>query len=327
MRFVWWVGLIVATPGWGHPLLDTARAELKALRYPAADKALKAALATSGFSRAEALEYYELKGLVAGGANRGAEARDAFVALLTLDPEFKLKGKPAPRVTTPFFEARTLVKEQGALGVTVEGAPDAQRVGPVRITVKGSSALVRGLRLELVEGGARREEPLAASGGVVDVRSRRIVIIVRALGERDWVLFESAPTQLESPAPPAPAPGPPPSPPLVERPAPVPEARFRPLAYGLGAGGAAAIVVGIVFGLQARSARELAERGAVTRAEALELAPRAVREATIANVLFIAGGAALAGGVLTFILGLPPSTQVSLVPLEGGAMAMGGLQW
>jgi hypothetical protein len=317
MRFVWWVGLFCAAPCWALPELDQARAELKALRYPAAEKSLKAAASATGLSRAEVLEFYELRALTASGTNRVAEAREAFMTLLSLDPTFKLKGKPAPRITTTFFEARSDALERGALEARVTATPATGRVGPVQVTIVDAAKLVRSVVAELEEQGATRSVSLPAAGGPIDVAGNVVTVRVTLKGDHDWVLLTLEPTRFEAPAPPAVA-TPVTPPPTISQPV-VAAPRFRPLAYTLAGVGIVALATGVGFGLQAQSARTGLQRTELTRAEALALAPQAVQNATIANVLFVAGGALVASGVVTFLLGLPPS-PVAIVPTHEGVL-------
>jgi hypothetical protein len=335
MRILPLAGLLWAAQGWATPALESAKAEFKALRYPQAEKALKDVLSATGLSRAEVLELYELQALLAAGANRGADAREAFVALLTLDPEYKLKGKPSPRVTTPFFEARAQVKEQGALTISSEGQPTAERVGTVRVTARGRTAQVRAIRAEVTEGAETHSVGLPPEGGQLVVSSRAATVTIKVLGSLDWTLLEPPPARFESPSAPAPGPvvtvapvaAPPPPPPVVvETPQAAP--LVHPAAWVLGGAGVAALIVGAVFGSQGVAARMQAESGAVSRAEALDLSTRAVRDSTIANVFFVSGGVALAGGVVALLLGLPPAKGLALVPMPGGGLlATASLPW
>lgn len=327
MRFAWWVGLLSAAVSWADAPLETARADLKALRYSAAERSLMAASTTPKLTRAEVVEFYELSALVAAGSNRTAEAKEAFKALLSLDLGYQLKGKPAPRVTTPFYEARALVKEQGALGVKLSASPTSERIGTVTVAVTGSAALVRAVEVNVEEPSGRRSVTLPASGGVVELGGRAGTVTARALGAQGWELAVSEPSRFEAlPAAPVPVSvSAPPPPPSLEK-ATEPSPRFRPLAWSLGIAGAVALGAGAVFGVQAKSTRDTLSRMDVSRAQALQLAPQTVQFATMANVLFIAGGALVAGGVLTFVLGMP-AAPVAIVPVQGGAVVSGGASW
>jgi hypothetical protein len=276
MRCVWWVGLFCAAPCWALPALDQARAELKALRYPAAEKALKTAATATGLTRAEVLEFYELKALTAAGSNRVPETRDAFATLLTLDPTFKLKGKPAPRITTTFFEARSAAREQGALEVHLSAQPANGRVGPVRVTVFDASKLARTVVAELETPKGTRSESVPTTGGSLEVVEQVVTVRVTVKGELDWVLLTLEPTRYEAPAAqPAVVTAAPETPALVtqQQATTVAQPRFRPLAYTLAGTGAAALATGLVFGLLAQNTRAELQRADLTRAQALALAP------------------------------------------------------
>ncbi|MDP1916445.1 MAG: hypothetical protein Q8L14_09380 [Myxococcales bacterium] len=325
MRFVWWVGLFWATPSWGLPALDQARAELRALDYPAAEKALKAAATATGLTRAEALEFYELKALTAAGLNRMAEAREAFTTLLSLDPTFKLKGKPAPRITTTFFEARSAAREHGALEARVTTQPTSGRVGPVQVKVSDAARLVRTVVAELEAEGVTRSVELPPTGGTIDATGRTVRVRVTLKGERDWVLSTLEPIGFEAPAMPAVV-TPTTASPTISEPVVVAAPRFRPLAYTLAGVGIATLATAVIFGVQAQNARVALQGTELTRTQALALAPQAVQNATIANVLMIAGGVLVTSGVVTFLLGLPPP-PVAIVPTASGVLVAGGFSW
>ncbi len=189
---------------------------------------------------------------------------------------------------------------------------------------------------EVTEGNETRSIVLPAEGGQVAVSSRAATVKVTVLGALDWTLLEPAPSRFESPSAAAPAPvaavtavqPPPPSPPPVVVETPQARPLVHPAAWVLGGIGASALIVGAVFGGQGSAARVQAETGAVSRAEALDLSTRAVRDSTIANVFFVSGGVALAGGVVALLLGLPPAKGLALVPMPGGGLlATASLPW
>ena len=101
----------------------------------------------------------------------------------------------------------------------------------------------------------------------------------------------------------------------------------RYLAYGVAGGGVALVGTGLLFGQLARSAYndrvEFCQTGNVCSPEGLELIDKAQSRATLATVLTIAGGAAVAAGAVLYITA--PSGDgdrtAALVPTAGPGFA------
>jgi hypothetical protein len=186
--------------------LESARREVKALAYPAALKALKRAAEQLNLTRAEVLELYELEGLVSGSLGHAAEAKAAFVRRLVLDPTFTLQGRPAPRVTTPFFEAKRQVTEDGALALSL-GAPAVEGAFVRRVRValwKDFLGWVASLRVHVREDGAAwREVELAPPAGEVAVAAAHVELWAEARSKEGWSLVllgsESRPERVDAP--------------------------------------------------------------------------------------------------------------------------------
>lgn len=123
-------------------------------------------------------------------------------------------------------------------------------------------------------------------------------------------------------APPAPANSPPPTPPASTPPAPASASveHRSPVPWIVGGVGIVGLGIGTVFGLKAISnadnARELCPNGQCNDQSGQKAADDAHTQATISNVSFIVGAAALATGVvLYFTLPTKQSTQVGVVPM------------
>ena len=125
---------------------------------------------------------------------------------------------------------------------------------------------------------------------------------------------ESAPPAAGASAP-TPAAAPP-----ASAPAPAAAAHASPTPWIVGGAGVLALGVGTVFGLKAISnaddARKLCPNGHCTDAAGETAANDAHTQATISNVSFVIGAAAVAtGAVLYFTLPTKPGTQVGLLPM------------
>jgi hypothetical protein len=141
-----------------------------------------------------------------------------------------------------------------------------------------------------------------------------------------------------SPPPPAPAPNPPPTPielPAAEPP-PVSDRGASRRWIGLGVGGLGVIGVGVgsALGLVAMSKRDQSNSGPSAPCDAsnhcspagLSLRSEAGSAASGANIAFIAGGVALAAGVVLFVTaprgGTGTAVVIAPVPVAGGGGAM-----
>lgn len=138
-----------------------------------------------------------------------------------------------------------------------------------------------------------------------------------------------APAVVPSPAPaPAPKPptspvvGPPPSSPPPPREADVPAAEpaprgsaLRTTGYVVAGVGAAGLLVGTLFGVQAIVQKSDAACDAANLCDATAL-DSARTAATVSTVGFIAGGALLAGGIALIVLAPSPSRPSSAARLE-----------
>lgn len=331
-----WLGVSAQTA----PPLGAVQRAMKDLNYAQAkDELAKVAASGVALSRAEVLEFYEVSGVVSATLGDAAAAKDAFFKLALLEPNAKLKGRPAPKVSTPFFEAKAAAAEAGAIGLATEAVgPGNQRALRVRVSGKHQE-LAASLGTEAVPATGSpvtKAFPLAAS---VDVPcpAAPCQVTVRLLSSQGWELLRVGPMTVPatSDAPSAatqPSLAPAPS---GAAPAPVSvatraaEPKLRPLAYGLGITGIAALGAGLVLGLVSNGERQRfanATRTAdgaidgLTRQQALDLEATARGTATGANVAFISGGALLAAGVVVWLLGLPP-------PAVATTSAGAGLSW
>lgn len=328
MPWVVLVAILAATP------LDEARKQVRSLEYAKAARTLKVVEKAERLSFEEVVSFYELKGVVAASLGDAGGAKEAFTVLLTLAPGFRFPGRVSPKITTPFFEAKAVAKEEPLKLVYLQavGPQDAREL---RFSLTAPEGLVRSVRVVISEDGVSRTEQRPAAP-VVEVKASgaKVRAVAVALDERGWALCEGVIGEVESrpeapPTPDAPlataepvrpptvvAPSPPTEPPLALTRA-VPEPRFRPAAWTLVGLGGASLVAGVVLGVLSSSARSTFESSTtLTRAEALALDRQARGTAVGANVAFVSAGVLAAAGVLLFILGAPSDADAvaQLVP-------------
>jgi hypothetical protein len=328
--------LLLALPAWGEPPNpDLARASLllEELRYAEASKALEAARARPGNDRDTLLRILELQGVVAAMLQQPSRARAAFQTLAVLAPDHQLMGDYAPRVVTPFFEAKGWVADQAAeLRFEAAATKTENFIEGLSVQVqKDVLKLTRAVRFHLrPDRAAWRAEavPLAEGKASLTVKGERVQWWAELLDERQAVLAlvgsDTAPLNELSPRLEA-----------LTRAPKVPtvtsESPFGPpmriASYALMGVAVGTGAMGGYFGLRARGARSQVEGATVddrglttglTQREALELDQRARSSARLANILFgVAGATAIAGGTL-WVLGKPVTVAATPVGVTVG---------
>ncbi|RMG11995.1 MAG: hypothetical protein D6729_17185 [Deltaproteobacteria bacterium] len=268
---------------------------------------------------------------------REAQASDAFLQLLRIQPGWTPPKHLSPKVRAVFDEARRLAQAfavhldaqwnavEGTLDVLVDD-PDAQ-VASVAVRadpVDPAQASPRSAE-QVGPGRWRLRLPAGGSTSVLATAYNAYGYPVAQLGN------ERAPLRLVAPPPPKAAP-PPPSP-EPTMPDPPPAAGPSPWVYVLGGAGAAALAAGGYFGWRSLSGALRYERDPGSfrdQAEALAFADQVERDAQAANLLYAAGGV-LAASALTLwwveAQDAAPRLQVSLLPVPGGGLAAVGGRW
>jgi hypothetical protein len=306
--------------------LSRARQLLDGLRYAEAARALEAARARPGNDRDTLLRILELQGVVAAMLQQPARARTAFQTLVVLAPDHQLTGDYAPRVVTPFFEAKAWVADQRA-ALRLEAAPASKTEATIEeVAVQVTTdvlKLARTVRFHLRDDEAdwrREERPLVEGRSSAAVTGQRVQWWAELLDERQAVLAtvgsataplrETAP-RLQALTPSSQAPT---GTPELER-SPLRTAAYVFLGAAVGTGAA-----GGYFGWRSRGARAkvegapVDERGltiGLTQREALALDQRARSNARLANILFgVAGATAIVGGTL-WVLGAPVTVSAT----------------
>lgn len=314
--------------------LQAAKKQIDSLEFEGAAKLLSEAAEVTGNERAVVLEILELQGIVWGSLGGTDMARNAFRALLLLNPTYTLPRGQSPRVRAPF----NLAKEQtAASGLVLEA--DVQRgsqvIEALAVRVKNNvPSLGQVVAFHLAVGGEARTErvKLDKEGRAsVKVGAKRVKWWAELLGARDAVLMhlgdathpmeEEAPDLVE----------PPPAPLVTEPSSPPPSGWVRPLGITLLASGAVAVGIGVVLGAQAEDARNklkaVLQDGAVTTSltqrEAAKLNAQAQTFAPVANVLLFASAALAGTGLGLTIAGGTPDVAVTIAPAPGGAALWG----
>lgn len=355
MRTAWWLALALvlsaSTALCANVKLEEARRLVDDLELEKAAKALDAAERVEGNDLATTLDILALQGIVYGTLGKDAKAKDAFRELLVLSPKYKLPADQPPRVRTPFYEAKAWAEDNGPLTVTPGAEAAAGQVAEVQVAVEPDVLrLAKSVRFHLKVGGSERTVDALLSGGraAAPVGAAQVDWWAQVLGARGRVLLEvgsaAAPRHegREGAAVVATtSPDEKPSPGAVKDGVLAPEvakpagggAWMRPVGFSLLGAGVVAGGVGVVFGLLANGARAKvldAQQDAnglvtgVTQREAAALEQQARTNAIVANVLFGAGAALAATGLVFVLLGGgQDAAPVSFVPGPGGLLVSG----
>jgi hypothetical protein len=300
--------------------LDRAEKLFAAYQYEPALSALTHAREGEGNDRPTLLRILELQGIIAGQLRRNSAAEHAFRELLTLDPEHRLSGDYAPRVVTPFFEAKRQVTEGGALVFKPMPAQvEPGVVHSVRARVDSDPLRwARQVRFHVRSGEAwtSSEVALSADGEAsVATSTPEVRWWAELLGEHGAVLEQIADEknpQIDA----APASSLPtaavtqPTPPARTASTSTSTPASRWLAYSLAGGAVVSTGVGAFFGWksqndlsQINSAPRSGGVVQMTEVRANQLNDDSRRSAQLADGLFIAAGALAVGGGLVFFLG------------------------
>jgi hypothetical protein len=320
-----------APPVSGNAKLDEARRLFDDLELDKAAKALAAAEATVGNSRDVALQILELQGLVFGTMNKEAKVRDAFRALLVLEPSSILPKDQPPRVRTPFFEAREWAASNPLQIETTTTGCEQSRCTPTVRVASDVLRLIKKVRFVVTEGAEPTTKEVAVETSTAQL-SLGAWGTWRAelLGKSDAVLVEvgpfsvgvrptpvAAPVAEQTPTEPASS--------LVSA-RPAASSPMRTVGFITGGVGVVAVAIGLAFGLASTQTRaritgattnDSGLTTSLTQREATGLESQARSQATLANVLFVGGGVlAAAGAVLVIVGSLSPESPVtwSLTP-------------
>jgi hypothetical protein len=328
--------LLAAAPSPKDRLSD-ARELAEAFQFEKSIKVIDATLQYQDLDHETLVSLYELLAVSWATLDKPAKATTAFQLLLTVDPDHQLSKNLTPRTRTPFFEARSLLSRLGP--ASLEPDPVTRTDGKITelgVTVHDNTLLpARAVRFTVTADGAAPQTQVVKLEKnrhvTLPVSGRTIAWTAELLGDRSAVLRQLSREE----APPVVI-APPPPPPLVDstpRAAPKEGPWLRPAGVVFAVVGGSALIVGGVFGVQSNSARGQVSNASrdsagaitgITQARAQELDAEARRDAIIADVLFIAGGAIAATG-LAFIIFGGRSESTPVVTLSPAGLTLAGV--
>lgn len=130
----------------GNPKADLENAEqlYANLNYEEANKLAAGVSKQHGLTHDQLVRAFRLVALSHAVLDREDPSRDAFIQLLTYDPEYQADPNLGPRVTTPFFEARGFWRGQPIKpGVEATATVKAKEAGTLKITVRDPTHIVK----------------------------------------------------------------------------------------------------------------------------------------------------------------------------------------
>ena len=288
--------------------LDQGQEALRSLDYQRAESELQQARLEPGLSRTELLALLESYGAVEAILGNHEAAVSSFRELLNLDPAHVAPAKWAPKVRTPFFEAKSWQSEHVPLDLK-EGAPVTlgdQVTLEFELTAD-TLHLARTLRVHVVGVPAPLDSTVPGPGKMkVNLPAKRAVQYwAEILDEHQAVLLatgDGAHPQhtLQANGDGSLGTG------ATVAPNDSGSDTLRTAGLVVGGGGVVLVAVGAVFGLKVRSDQSTVSNAtrdgngtvtSLTRAQAIKLDSEAKSDAVIADVLFAAGAVAAATGV------------------------------
>ena len=183
------------------PAADVETAELLAgkLEYDEANKVAERVVAKHGLSHEQLLRAYKVFAVTHAVLDHEDAAREAFILLLTYDPEYTVDTNLGPKVSAPFYEARGYWRAQTVKpGIEVAASLRAQETGTLRVTTRDPTHIVKkvnvGIRWDS-KGDFTISTVSAGDGSQVEVPTSpvghtRLDYYAQALDDRDDVVIE-----------------------------------------------------------------------------------------------------------------------------------------
>ncbi|MGH7282313.1 MAG: hypothetical protein ACRELY_12360 [Polyangiaceae bacterium] len=124
--------------------LEKAEQAYANLDYEAANKTAQSVVKQHGLTHAELVRAYRIIGVTHAILDHDDAARDAFVMLLTYEPDYQADQNLGPKVTTPFYEARGFWRGQPVKpGIDATATVHAKAAGSLKVTVRDPSHIVK----------------------------------------------------------------------------------------------------------------------------------------------------------------------------------------
>jgi hypothetical protein len=180
--------------------VETAEQLYGKLEFDDANKVAERVVKQRGLTHDQLVRIYRVLATTHGFLDHEDPAREAFILLMTYEPEYQVDPNQGPKVTTPFFEARGFWRAQsGKPGIEVTSTLRAQEPGVLRVTTKDPTHIVKkvavGYRFT-TSGDFVTSQVTAGTSVQIDLPipppgKSRVEYYAQALDERDDVAFEA----------------------------------------------------------------------------------------------------------------------------------------
>ena len=180
--------------------VETAEALFGKLEFEEANKVADRVTKLRGLTHDQLVRAYKILAITHAFIDHEDPAREAFVLLMTYEPDYQVDPNQGPKVTTPFYEARGFWRSQPTKpGLDVAAQVRGQESGTLRITTRDPTHIVKRVAVGYRWGqsGDYTTSSNAPGNGVqVEVPApptgkSRLEYYVQALDDRDDVAFES----------------------------------------------------------------------------------------------------------------------------------------
>lgn len=123
--------------------VSAAESAFAQVNYDDAIKRAEAAIKGGGLTHDQLRRAYKVVALARAGSDQSDKARDAFVQLLTVDPDFSLDASFGPKIQQPFLEARGFWRGQSSKpGIELAPALRETGSGRMRVTIHDPTHVV-----------------------------------------------------------------------------------------------------------------------------------------------------------------------------------------
>jgi hypothetical protein len=124
--------------------VETAEQLYGKLEFDDANKVAERVVKQRGLTHDQLVRAYKVLATTHAFLDHEDPARDAFILLMTYEPDYQVDPNQGPKVTTPFFEARGFWRAQPTKpGIEVTSTLRAQEPGVLRITTRDPTHIVK----------------------------------------------------------------------------------------------------------------------------------------------------------------------------------------
>jgi len=276
--------------------------------FSATREAAQRALEAGGSAPEQTARLHVLLGISAAALGDADDAKQHFVAALAVNPELKLDKTLSPKIRDPYLQAQGYWSAAGErLALRAAPSGDGQHLV---VRLQDPASLVAKIALDLNALGSKDGASLAGAPAAVtrfkvptQLREHDYEYVLRALDRYGNVLSElgsdADPTLVRHAAP------------AQSAAAPTPRGRSYLLPIALGVTGLGAVATGVVFNVKREQSAHTwngpscEQPGATRLAQCSNVNDRINLDERLAVGFYAAGGALIAGSVISLIVGRP----------------------